>query len=573
LHVAFHPAKSKAVQASMTTSIETTKVEITRFLVGSEPAVLCVTGEWGVGKTFLWRSVLDGLRKSRGLSLARYSYVSLFGLNSLDDVKSSLFENMEWLDQDATNFAQLGKAGAKALAARAKKLSELAGALPWVGQAFTKARSLYFSLIQNQIVCIDDLERRSKNLELKDVLGLISFLREQRGCKVALLLNAEQLGDKKDEFDTLLEKVIEAKVVLAPTAAECAAIALPTQDAISVALRMHCETLGIRNIRVIKQIERLARRIDELLIEFPQPIRDQAIHSLTLFGWSKYDRESSPPMEFFKTSSIERHLARGPAVQRPNEWAAWESLLEKYRFRRSDDFDLALMKYVESMILDVEQIQGEARALQEQQRIAALHGTFEGAWRAFHDSFDDNEDEVVKEIVDGAKKSYEVVSLPNLNETVVLLKALGREAEARDVLNFFADKRTDAGYWSPQDDPFSRGPLDPDVSAVVEQKKPREPEEFDVAEALIRAAANYDSETIAKLATVPAQTYSNLISAARGDHLRSLVLSAFEFRRISNASGDMRRVVSSMEEALRIVGRKSRLNALRLRKYGVSIEG
>jgi hypothetical protein len=29
-------------------------------------------------------------------------------------LKSSLFENMEWLDQDATDFAQRGKAGARA---------------------------------------------------------------------------------------------------------------------------------------------------------------------------------------------------------------------------------------------------------------------------------------------------------------------------------------------------------------------------------------------------------------------------------------------------------------------------
>jgi Cdc6-like AAA superfamily ATPase len=192
----------------MTTSMEMTKTEITRFLGGSEPAVLCVTGEWGVGKTFLWRSVLDDLRKSKGLSLTRYSYVSLFGLNSLDDVRSSLFENMEWLDQDPTNFAQQGKAGAKALAARAKKLSELAGALPWVGRTFTKARSLYFSLIQNQIVCIDDLDRRSENLGVKDVLGLISFLREHRGCKVALLLNSEKLSTLSNERIRLNWKIL-----------------------------------------------------------------------------------------------------------------------------------------------------------------------------------------------------------------------------------------------------------------------------------------------------------------------------------------------------------------------------
>jgi hypothetical protein len=65
----------------MTTSAETTKAEIARFLKGSEPGVFCITGEWGVGKTFLWRQVLDHLRKASGLSITRYSYVSLFGLN------------------------------------------------------------------------------------------------------------------------------------------------------------------------------------------------------------------------------------------------------------------------------------------------------------------------------------------------------------------------------------------------------------------------------------------------------------------------------------------------------------
>jgi hypothetical protein len=93
------------------------------------------------------------------LSLWRYSYVSLFGLNSLDDMKASLFENMEWLDQDATDFTQRGKAGAKALAARAKKLSELAGAIPYVGQYIARARPLFFSLIQNQGISTVFLKR------------------------------------------------------------------------------------------------------------------------------------------------------------------------------------------------------------------------------------------------------------------------------------------------------------------------------------------------------------------------------------------------------------------------------
>jgi hypothetical protein len=438
----------------------------------------------------------------------------------------------------------------------------------------SRRRALFnFSLVQNQIVCIDDLDRRSNTLDLRDILGLISFLREQRGCKVALILNAEQLGTGKDEFDALLEKVIETKVVLAPMAAETAAIALPAQDAVSIALRTHCETLGIRNIRVIKQIEHLARRVQEHLADFPQPIRDQAIHSQALFGWSKYDRENAPPLEFLRTSSLERHLNRRDTNAPPSqEEARWDSLLEKYKYGRTDDFDFALMKYADTMIFDEDEIKAEALAAQERERLGALHGTFEGAWRAFHDSFDNDEENVVREIVEGTKKAHEVVSLSNLNEAVLLLKQLGREADAMDVLQFFAENRNDPEYWNTQHDPFARGSFDPDLASVIERKKAVPPKEFDVAAALISAGKNYDADTIAKLVTVPVEMYRDLISTARGDHLRSLVLSALEFRRIANASEDMRRVITLMEEALRMIGRKSPLNALRLKKYGISVE-
>lgn len=43
---------------------------------------------------------------------------------------------------------------------------------------------LSFMTVREQVICIDDLERRGKNLDVVDVLGLISFLCEQRKCKV-----------------------------------------------------------------------------------------------------------------------------------------------------------------------------------------------------------------------------------------------------------------------------------------------------------------------------------------------------------------------------------------------------
>jgi hypothetical protein len=86
-------------------------------------------------------------------------------------------------------------------------LTPLASAIPIIGPAFAKAGFLYFSLIRDQIVCIDDLERRGNGLDLKDVFGLVSFLREQRNCKVMLILNSDELGNSKVEFDTYLERL------------------------------------------------------------------------------------------------------------------------------------------------------------------------------------------------------------------------------------------------------------------------------------------------------------------------------------------------------------------------------
>jgi hypothetical protein len=121
------------------------------------------------------------------------------------------------------------------------------------------------------------------------------------------------------------------------------AIALPGQDPVSVALRAHCKTLGIRNIRVVKQIERLARRVDELLIECRQTIRDQATHSLTLFGWSKYDRENAPKMEFLRVR-VEEDSRRPILPRSPALWVfgsvslmnLWQAPMLPARMRKSD---------------------------------------------------------------------------------------------------------------------------------------------------------------------------------------------------------------------------------------------
>jgi hypothetical protein len=224
------------------------------------------------------------------------------------------------------------------------------------------------------------------------------------------------------------------------------------------------------------------------------------------------------------------------------------------------------------MILDVDNIQTKAVALQERQRLTDLHGTFESGWRAFRNSFQENEAQVVAEIVNGARQSYEVLSVWNLNETISFLKNLGRGAEITELLNFFSDHRIDADFWN-STDPFQRGPLEPELEILVASKRPPPPENFDVAAALLQVEKDFDSEIIAKLARAPVAEYYDIIVATEGKQLRDLISAALSFRRIMNATDDMRQVTALMEDALRMVGRESKLNALRIKRYGVSVNG
>ncbi|WP_198595999.1 P-loop NTPase fold protein [Vibrio breoganii] len=72
-------------------SIEVVKEQVKVFLESSEPEVLVIKGRWGVGKTFGWNKYLKEFKGTTALS--SYSYVSLFGVNSLNELKQAVFEN------------------------------------------------------------------------------------------------------------------------------------------------------------------------------------------------------------------------------------------------------------------------------------------------------------------------------------------------------------------------------------------------------------------------------------------------------------------------------------------------
>jgi hypothetical protein len=144
-------------------------------------------------------------------------------------------------------------------------------------------------MLRDQIVCIDDLERIGSGLDAMNVLGLVSSLKEEKSCKVVILLNRDALsGANKENFETQLEKVADTIVTFDPTPTEAAEIGIDKTTKFHSWLFENTQALGIVNIRVIKKIETFCRRVDDLLGAQDERILKQAVHTLALGGYAKF---------------------------------------------------------------------------------------------------------------------------------------------------------------------------------------------------------------------------------------------------------------------------------------------
>ena len=394
-------------------SIKQIENVIRRFLATPEPEAICITGRWGVGKTFAWNSYVRAAHKAAEIALSRYSYVSLFGINSVDELKFSVFENSIktseiGLSSDLESLQSKPIATIDSIARKsARRTATTAQQTPFLQSFLGGVAPIWFSSVKANIVCIDDFERRGENLPVRSVLGLANSLKELKRCKICLILNDEALEDDESEFRKYLEKVVDATLEFQPSPEECAQIALPEHDDISKLLAQYSTKLGISNIRVIKKIEKAIHQVAPLLSQFDKGVLRQAVHSLTIFGWSLHDPSNAPSINYLRSKNALDFSALDPKKPITPKEAAWNALLGSYAFISVDDFDAALLDGIQNGYFDPSSVNKTGSDLNDKIGAGKLDAAFNRAWRMYHDSFDDNQEQVMdamyKALFEGAK--------------------------------------------------------------------------------------------------------------------------------------------------------------------------
>lgn len=546
----------------------------TRFLKKQPPGVMVIKGAWGVGKTHLWNDLIRS--KKDTLKPVKYSYVSLFGLKNLKELKTAVFANTIPASAigEKMTWSRVNEKWFEMLQEKWRALASMLGShtkeMPVLRHVSIPIDAVAAKLTDGTIVCLDDFERAG--IESEEILGYITSLKEERNCKVVLIFNASKLGEAhKASYAKYREKVVDVELLYEPTAEEAAAIGIPDEITDVVLLRSRCKALGIRNIRILRRIVDVLQTVAEPLTDCHRDLCTDVISSIVLLTWIQFgeDEASKPSIEFWKQWTYGMGWAREGAQEVMDTKQRWASTLESYGYSSVTDLDLAIQEVIERGYCDGTPFLDELATRNAQLCDAELDRPYAAAWNLFHFSFANNREEVVNALDSSFRDSARRISPLNLGGTVRVLRELGENGKADALIeNYIEQRKDEKEIFNLREDPFAHEIRDDVIRrrfAEAYASLSTLPSLLDAILDSYQGRGLSDEQKVVLEGASQAELRDLLLSKSGIDDLGTLLKACRWHASLMQSFGP------KFHGALSDIGALSLINSVRVRQYGVQI--
>ena len=552
------------------------------LLTRADPFICLIKGQWGVGKTYFVKKFIRDNRDS--IAKANFAYVSLFGISSIDELVQAIFINsVSTTSLDTTWSGALSPSSEEALTSRArylvdraKPLLSRAAKLPLFGVSALRGYSLgtmahFFN--RDSLIVIDDLERHSKSLSIRDILGVLTQLKEERGCQIIIVMNEDALNKDGDApyFETK-EKVIDRELIFQPTVEQAIAIGLSDYQGKNQFAAESCRKLNIANIRTIQKIDtsltQLRAAFAEAKLDVPESFDQQLQTTVVLAVLASWERvvdiDVLEKLEMGDTTSILFDESRSKLSV---ELQQIYKLLHDYGYAYSDDTDKMVIRFVKTGVIDQEEmrqrIEENDAALAKRKREEKI----ERAWDLYTKTLRPNEDEVVKALHEAHIAAIEDVSTGSVSRVVWMMRQLGHESEADDLTEKFLNRSTPVGTYS--DYPFAEMVIDEKFRERWREQSEKEAVDERDIETTIRSFYSEKSSTIddiKRLSDFSADEYYDWFKSTDHTSVLSIAkaLARIEYR-LPTLVEETNRVEARVRLALERIAGEDRINNVRLR--------
>lgn len=158
---------------------------------------ILISGDWGIGKTYFLKNVF--------LKEREYIYISLFGSSNIEAIKTEIYSKLN------KKCNMIGKIKKVLYRADGNNIGLGPISLP-ITYWETDINEAIGKNIRDKVltVVIDDIERKSKEINIEDILGTIETLSEIDNINVILVANENKIEEyDKNKFLNFKEKIIQ----------------------------------------------------------------------------------------------------------------------------------------------------------------------------------------------------------------------------------------------------------------------------------------------------------------------------------------------------------------------------
>jgi hypothetical protein len=437
-------------------SFEFIRNKIKLFLQSDRSEVLALYGAWGVGKTHTWNNLIKDQRLRISKPFKNYSYVSLFGIRSVEQLKNIIFENMvdtHNIGEETTSFYEMKQnlfrnLENKEMGCWNKLLMWLSKYIPFLND-WSKLKYLGPFVnyvigisIRNAVICFDDIERASNELGADQILGYINFLKEERNCKIVIIGNEKKINGGK--FKELDEKVIDKRLELSILSEECCELIIPKERLYRDKL-VHCIChLQLKNMRIISIIDGLTKDLIEILPQVESETWDHVVKILCLFCVCQYVTDQKIPTLDFLLQHGEK-LPQLFASEKKGEFEAERLFLNRHNFYGFVNVDYLIADGVLSGFFKDKEIIEAVKSFDEQIKGDKQREASHSIWESFHNGFANNTDEVVSDLKNGYYKYKVIIGIRGVDAIIFTLKEMEQNDLAleicEDYINYLREER------------------------------------------------------------------------------------------------------------------------------------
>lgn len=350
---------------------------VVSFLKHNEKKVLVIKGKWGVGKTFKWNEIVNNHFGSFGFS--NYSYVSLFGLNGLKELQSSVFYNALPINSNSKS---------STIKLNLKKVGAITKRIPQVSKYENTMSVIENSLVKDYLICIDDIERKSEKFSMSTLLGYVSNLTESSNCKVVLIFNDDTLQKKdKEEIDRYREKVIDLELEYSPS----------SKSNIDIEFNNHfcrdliCEIFkseNLKNIRIIKHIKWNIDWFINLIEDFEEAVKHDLLSTIAILTYVHHE-----PSINIRASEIKRVFSYSPDKLESDEKLKKRISALGYIYYLDHEYEI--INYIENGWMDEDAFLDKIHIINQRQIKENISSKLNEVWGLYNSNFLSTSEQVI----------------------------------------------------------------------------------------------------------------------------------------------------------------------------------